>query len=1087
MISTTVSINNRHKTFAKSLRRKETWIPDLSYFDMSLPFLPRLGSYFLACLFLAAIELRAAEKLQFNRDIRPLLSDRCFKCHGPDKAARKASLRLDLPEEAYAERKKSHKHAIVPAKPQESLVCQRIFSTDPDEMMPPPESHLALTKEEKEKIRRWISEGAQYQPHWAFIPLPDRVSVPPTKNRTWPRNDIDRFILARLEKEGLKPSPEADKIRWLRRVTYDLTGLPPSLEEVDAFLANKSPGAEEKVVDRLLASKHFGERMAVPWLDSARYADSYGYQSDQLCPTWPYRDWVVDAFNNNLSYDQFLTEQLAGDLLPNPTRSQRLATAFNRLHRQTNEGGSIEEEWRTEYVSDRVHTFSTAFLALTFECARCHDHKYDPIKQRDYYSLAAFFNSIDEYGLYNDSAHVPTPSLLLPKPEEQKAMTETEAALTQKRAALAEASKESENAFQEWLKLPDHAPDIPGLIGKFEFEELAGTNQFANDLNATNLSTAIRGNTLVPGHEGQAVQFNGDEEITFPNLVGSVQPWDQYCVSFWLKAPPALTNGVIFHRCQGTDVGFYGTELDLDQGRLFFVIKRFWPGNALAIRSVEILPANEWAQIGVTYDGSARVEGMRLFMNGKPVRTEVLRDHLYKSPENGGSGFSFGALFRSAGLKQGALDDFRVYNRALSPIEISQLFDGHSLADALKRRDADFLRPYFLGAFASPVVKSRSELSEAVKKYFEARNRVMEISVMKELQEPRPAYVLARGRYDAAKTEEGRVTRSTPASLPSFSPEPPKDRLALAAWLTNPKHPLTARTAVNRFWQLLFGRAIVATPENFGTQGAEPSHPELLDWLASDFINSRWDVKAMLKKIVLSATYRQDSKLRPELQKKDPENLLIARGPSQRLPAEMIRDTALAASGLLDEKEGGPPVSPYMPGDLWRESNSMSPAYRQSVGTDVYRRSLYTVWKRTAPMPDMTAFDSPSREVCSVKRTSTVTPQQAFVLLNDTQFVEASRVLAERALKKGGSMPSERIRFAFRCLTGRPPDASELKLLEELLAEQASIFKGEPERAEKLIAVGERKRDASLDPVELAAMTSVLQAIMNLDATIWKR
>jgi len=364
---------------------------------------------------------------------------------------------------------------------------------------------------------------------------------------------------------------------------------------------------------------------------------------------------------------------------------------------------------------------------------------------------------------------------------------------------------------------------------------------------------------------------------------------------------------------------------------------------------------------------------------------------------------------------------------------------------------------------------------------------VMEISVMKELQEPRPAYVLARGRYDAAKTEEGRVTRSTPASLPSFSPEPPKDRLALAAWLTNPKHPLTARTAVNRFWQLLFGRAIVATPENFGTQGAEPSHPDLLDWLARDFINSRWDVKAMLKKIVLSATYRQDSKLRPELQKKDPENLLLARGPSQRLPAEMIRDTALAASGLLDEKEGGPPVSPYMPGDLWRESNSMSPAYRQSVGTDVYRRSLYTVWKRTAPMPDMTAFDSPSREVCSVKRTSTVTPQQAFVLLNDTQFVEASRVLAERALKKGGSMPSERIRFAFRCLTGRPPDASELKLLEELFAEQTSIFKGEPERAEKLIAVGERKRDASLDPVELAAMTSVSQAIMNLDATIWKR
>ncbi len=1053
---------------------------------MSLPFLSRSSYYFLACLFLA-VELPAAEKLQFNRDIRPLLSDRCFKCHGPDKAARKASLRLDLPEEAYAERKKSHKHAIVPGKPDESLACQKIFSTDPDEMMPPPESHLGLSKEEKEKIRRWITEGAQYQPHWAFISLPDSVRVPRTENRTWPRNEIDRFILARLEREGVKPSPEADKTRWLRRVTYDLTGLPPSPEEVEAFLADRTPVAYEKIVDHLLASKHFGERMAVPWLDSARYADSYGYQSDQLCPTWPYRDWVVDAFNDNLPYDRFLTEQLAGDLLPNATRSQRLATAFNRLHRQTNEGGSIEEEWRTEYVSDRVHTFSTAFLALTFECARCHDHKYDPIKQRDYYSLGAFFNSIDEYGLYNDTAHVPTPSLLLPKPEQQKAMAETDASLAQKRAALAEAIQESEGGFQEWLKRSALSPEIPGLTGKFAFDELAGTNQFVNDLNATNLSTALRGNTLVSGHKGQAVEFNGDEEITFPNLAGSLQPWEQYSVSFWLKVPSALTNGVIFHRCQGTDVGFYGTELDLDQGRLFFVIKRFWPGNALAIRSVERLPTGEWAQIGVTYDGSASVGGMRLYINGKPATLDIIRDHLYKSPENGGSGFSFGALFRSTGLKQGALDDFQVYNRPLSLIEIKQLFDGHSLTDALNSRNADLLRPYYISAFADPVTQVRNELAAAVKTYFEARNKVMEISVMEELPKLRPAYVLARGRYDAPKTEQGRVTRATPASLPSFGKDLPKDRLALAAWLTHPGHPLTARAAVNRFWQMLFGRGIVSTPENFGTQGAEPSHPELLDWLARDFITSKWDVKATLKKIVLSATYRQDSKLRPDLQKKDPENVLVARGPSQRLPAEMIRDTALAASGLLDEKEGGPPVSPYMPGDLWRESNSMSPAYHQSVGADLYRRSLYTVWKRTAPMPDMTAFDSPSREICSVKRTSTVTPQQAFILLNDTQFVEAARVLAERAIKEGGSVPRDRIRFVFRRLTARTPDASELNLLEELFAEQAVIFKTEPERAEKLIAAGERKRDASLDPVELAAMTSVSQTIMNLDATVWKR
>jgi len=1054
---------------------------------MILRCLSRVIFLFLSSWLIGATGLRAAEKLQFNRDIRPLLSDRCFKCHGPDKAARKASLRLDLAEEAYAERKKSNKRAIVPGKPDESLLCERIFSTDPDEMMPPPESHLALSKEEKEKLRRWIAEGAQYQPHWAFIPLPDNVSVPRTKNNSWPRNNIDRFILARLEKEGLEPSPEAEKTRWLRRVTYDLTGLQPSPEEVDAFVGDTSPAAYEKTVDRLLASKRFGERMAVPWLDSARYADSYGYQSDQLCPTWPYRDWVVDAFNNNLPYNDFLTEQLAGDLFSNPTRSQRLATAFNRLHRQTNEGGSIEDEWRTEYVSDRVHTFGTAFLALTFECARCHDHKYDPIKQRDYYSLAAFFNSIDEYGLYNDTAHVPTPSLLLPTEEQQKKMAETETELEQKRAALAKTIQQSESAFQEWLKRSELSSEIPGLIGKFLLDELAGTNQFANALNPTNLSTAIRGNIPVPGRTGQAIEFNGDEEITFPNLAGSLQPWEQYSASFWLKIPPALTNGVIFHRCQGTDVGFYGAELDLQEGGLFFVIKRFWPGNAIAIRSKEKLPPGQWTHIGVTYDGSARAQGMRLFINGQPATLEIVRDHLYKSPENGGSGLSFGGLFRSAGLKQGALDDFQVYNRALSPIEIRQLFDGQALNDALKTRDENLLRPYFLAAFADPVAQARNDLTSAVKKYFETRNKVREISVMEELPQSRPSYVLARGRYDAAKTEEARVSRSTPAALPSFSQDPPKDRLALAAWLTHPKHPLTARTAVNRFWQMLFGHAIVSTPENFGTQGAEPSHPELLDWLARDFINSKWDVKATLKQLVLSATYRQDSKLRPDLKKTDPENLLLARGPAQRLPAEMIRDTALAASGLLDEKEGGPPVSPYMPGDLWRESNSMSPAYKQSVGTDLYRRSLYTVWKRTAPMPDMTAFDSPSREVCSVKRTSTVTPQQAFILLNDIQFVEACRVLSERSLKKGGSGAADRIRFAFRRLTARSPDPTELKLLEQLLEEQTAIFKTEPERAEKLVGVGERKRDSTLDTIELAAMTTVSQAIMNLDATVWKR
>jgi hypothetical protein len=464
-----------------------------------------------------------------------------------------------------------------------------------------------------------------------------------------------------------------------------------------------------------------------------------------------------------------------------------------------------------------------------------------------------------------------------------------------------------------------------------------------------------------------------------------------------------------------------------------------------------------------------------------------VRNHLFKSPQNSGDTVSFGARFRSAGLKGGLLDELRVYNRPLAPVEVRQLFDGHALPDVIAQKNVEALRPYYLAAFAAGPIQARAERAEALKNYLETRNPIQETSVMEELAEPRSAYVLARGRYDAPKTEATRAARVTPAALPPFPAGAPRNRLGLAQWLTDPQHPLTARVAVNRYWQMIFGRGIVATTENFGVQGAAPTHPELLDWLARDFINSGWDTKALLKQMVLSATYLQDTKFRPDLRDKDPENLLLARGPSQRLPAEMIRDTALAASGLLQDEPGGPPVSPYLPGDLWRESNTMSPAYHQSVGEALYRRSLYTVWKRTSPMPDMTVFDAPSREVCVVKRTATATPQQAFVLLNDPQFVEAARVLAEAALKHGGHSPEERIRFIFRRLTAREPDARELDLLKELFREQSEGFAKEPDRANSLINVGDHKRDTTLNVTELAATTIVAQTVMNLDATIWKR
>ncbi|HZM05220.1 MAG TPA: DUF1549 domain-containing protein, partial [Candidatus Saccharimonadales bacterium] len=779
--------------------------------------------------------------LQYNRDIRPIISDRCFKCHGPDKASRKAGLRLDLPAEAFGPRKNPAEHAIVPGKPEKSLVVQRIFSKDLDERMPPAASNLSLTEKEKNMLRSWIAQGAKYQPHWAFIPPAHLVAVPRVKNRKWPRNEIDRFILARLEKEGLKPSPEADKSRWLRRVTYDLTGLPPASEEIDAFLADKSKAAYETVVDRLLASPHFGQRMAVPWLDAVRYADSYGYQSDQLCPTWPYRDWVVNAFNRNLPYNEFLTEQLAGDLLKKPTRADRLATAFNRLHRQTGEGGSIEEEWRIEYSADRVQTFSSAFLGLTFECARCHDHKFDPLLQRDYYSLTAFFNSIDEYGLYNDAAHVPTPSLLLPTPEQEKAMRATADALVVKKKDFRKALAAADGSFQSWMQRTNLSAEIPGLVAHFTFDALARTNLLTNEVTGVSGSDSIGGNLLVPGKFGQAVQFTGDDVIAFTNLLGSVQPWDQYSVSFWLRLPEALTNAVIFHRSDGTDVGFHGVELSLEDGRLFFVIKRFWPGNAIAIRSLQTVPRDQWDQLGVSYDGSGSADGMQLFINGQAASSEIVRNHLYKSPENNGSGLDFGARFRSPGLKGALLDELRIYNRPLAPLQFAQLFDGHSLNDALTAKNAQALRPVYLAAFDPGVAAARTARAQAVKAFLETRNPVEETSVMEELPQPRPTYVLARGRYDAPKTDATRVTRSTPSALPPFPADAPRNRLGLAQWLTAPDHPLTARVAVNHFWQMIFGRGIVSTPENFGVQGAPPTHPELLDWLARDFINSGWD------------------------------------------------------------------------------------------------------------------------------------------------------------------------------------------------------------------------------------------------------
>jgi hypothetical protein len=1018
----------------------------------------------------------APAKVDYNFHVRPILADRCFVCHGPDEKKRKAKLRLDSTQGAA--------RVIVPGKPEASEVVRRITATDKTHM-PPPKSNLRLSVEEIGLIRRWIAEGAEYKPHWAFLPLPQPVAVPPVTDPAWPANPLDAFILARLEQEGLKPSPPATREDWIRRVTFDLTGVPPAPADVDAFLADASPQAFARVADRLLASPRLGERLAQEWLDAARYADSFGYQADGDSQVWPWRDWVIHAFNDNLPFDQFLIWQLAGDLLDRPTRSQRLATTFCRLNRQTNEGGSIPEEFRNEYVSDRVHTFGTALLGLTLECTRCHDHKYDPFTMKDYYGLGAFFNTIDEWGTYDNSNFRPTPTLPLPSPEQEQALAAQAEQVERLEARLRTVEAARESAFRAWLARADLKGDIPGLAGYYPLDQLEAGNRLANRADAKQPGSTSPANTLVPGKIGRALRFTGDDGADFPGPTGGLERTHPFTIAFWLQTPALMRQGIVFQHQGGTDTGFHGTELAFDDGRLCLAMVRFWPGDAIAVRTRYALPVAEWIHLAVSYDASGKAAGLRIYLNGAAAPTEVVRDHLTKNLEVGGSNVTFGARFRSTGLKGCVLDELRMFNRALTSLEVAQLYDGRSLADALARKDAKALGPYYQEAIDPEMAKVREELRQVRQKLFATQTGVFEIMTMQEMATPRRAFILARGQYDAPKDRP--VDRQVPAALPSFPKDAPHNRLGLARWLTQPGHPLTARVAVNRLWQMFFGRGIVATTENFGTQGALPTHPELLDWLARDLIDSGWYIKALCRRIVLSSTYRQRSAASPALRERDPDNLLLARCPSRRLSAEMLRDAALAAGGLLVERLGGPPTRPYQPPGLWRGQNAFLPEYVPDQGAGLYRRSLYTFWRRTSPPPDMTIFDVPSREVCVVRRQPTSTPLQPLVLLNDPQFVEAARGLGERMLHEGGASVPDRLVFAFRQGVSRKPSERELHLLEQLYLEQREAFRKEPAAAQKYLRFGARPPAPGLDPIDLAAAAVTANAILNLDAALMTR
>jgi len=1049
---------------------------------------------FAACLSLIVARgstVGAQERaIDFNRDIRPILSDNCFTCHGPDEKQRKAQLRFDTREGAFAKQ-----GVIVPGNAARSRLYQRISARQPELRMPPPESGHALTLDQIELIRRWIDQGAKWEIHWAFQ-SPKRPELPKVNNAAWPRNPIDYFILARLEREGLKPSPEADKVTLLRRVTLDLTGLPPTPAEVDSFLADKSPDAYEKRVDELLRSQRYGERMAMQWLDLARYADTHGYHIDSHRDMWPWRDWVINAFNRNLPFDQFTIEQLAGDLLPNATLDQKIASGFNRNHMINFEGGAIPEEYLVEYVVDRVETTSTVWLGLTMGCARCHNHKYDPISQKEFYQFFAFFNNVPEEGLDGRTGNA-KPFLPLPTPEQKARLDQLNDSIKALEDKLSD--KQVTPAQEEWEKayLGKVAADVrKGLTAHYEmdgsFSDISGNYQHGR---------TIRGDpTFGAGQVGRSASFDGDTQVSFGNA-GSFEQNDPFSLAMWLRGS-SNTPITVLQKMENQEMR-RGYEIFFDDLELIGIQRRSahlnvrlisrWPDDAIHIRAGNKLPLSEWHHITLTYDGSGKAAGLKLYLNGKLQQIEILQPHLSGSIQTDAE-LQIGNKETGKPFK-GQIDDLRFYNRALEPDEAEQLAI-HYPAQAIlsgvfgkrSKEDGARVREYFL-TYAAPdhLRKAHAELKSLKKQKEQLDKEILTVMVMGELEKPRETFILARGDY---RNRTEKVQPGVPAILPPLPQGAPPNRLTLARWLFDPSHPLTARVAVNRFWQMYFGHGIVKTSEDFGSQGEPPAHPELLDWLATEFIRTGWDIRAMQRLIVTSAAYRQSSKASPTLIERDPENRLLARGPRLRLPAEMIRDTALAASGLLNGQIGGPGVFPYQPKGLWEEmafgDGFSAQEYRQSAGKDLYRRSMYTFWKRTVPPASLAVFDAPDREKCLARRAVTNTPLQALALMNDPTYIEAARALAERALREGGKDATSRIAYAFRLATARKPAEQETRVLRDLLIKQFAYYRRDKAAALALLRVGESQWDAKLDVAEIAAWTTVASAILNLDETITK-
>ncbi|MDR3687901.1 MAG: DUF1553 domain-containing protein [Fimbriimonas sp.] len=1020
-----------------------------------------------------------AKKIDYNRDVRPIIT-KCFTCHGHDSKAVMANLRLDQKDTA-TEKLPDGVYAVVPFHPEKSEMVTRIFATNALQM-PPASSNKVLNADEKRILKEWIAEGAEYKKHWAFV-APIRPAVPQVKNPSWVRNPIDAFVLAKMEEKGLKPAPEADRRTLIRRLSLDLDGIPATPKDVKAFLADKSPKAYEKVVDRLLASPRYGERMAMDWMDYARYADSNGYQADFERFQWRWRDWVIDAYNKNMPYDEFTVEQLAGDLLPHPTLDQIVATGFNRNHRINTEGGVIPEEWRIETVIDRVETTSATWLGLTAGCARCHDHKYDPISQKDFYSLNAFFNNVPESGSGVERPENHPPYIKAPYPSQAKQLAELTAKLTeyQKQAS----QRLAVNAVQSaaWNPtLKDDDPKLePGRVARYT---LGSWPAVASGSVPT---PVVKGK--VKGELGRSTGSVVTGDMGYLDL-GQKDGFDGssgMSYGCWIK--PNGDSGSPVAKMD-TMHDYRGWDMMLDGGRPSAHFLNKWPDNALKVISKTKIPMGQWSHVLVTYDGTQKPDGVQIYINGKPTEKIVDKDSLSATIK---SDVPITVGRRTTGETfDGEVDDLVLYNRVLSGDEAAKLADVSPAAPILrtpveKRTTAQIAALNEI--WSSENDAEYRKVVNAIKATTDERDKldseITTVMVMKEMPKPRDCFVLIRGQYDH---HGPRVTAATPAFLPPIPAGYPRNRLGLAKWIVSPSNPLTARVTVNRFWERFFGTGIVATSEDFGTRAEFPSHPELLDWLATEIVRLKWDQKAIIKELVMSATYRQSSDASPDDVRIDPTNRFLAHGPRFRFSAEVIRDQALAIAGLLVEKVGGPSVRPYQPDGVWDELNVYGNLrnYKHDTDSGLHRRSLYTIWKRTAAPPEMTLFDMSTRETCRVKRARTNTPLQALVLLNDVTFVESARILANRMITEGGPSVKGRLDYAYERALSRPPTSSELRILESGLARRLAHYRQNPMAAKKLIAMGDAKNSPGVDSSELAAYTVVASTILNLDETVTK-